>query len=60
MALRTYLPKLQFLARLLCGYIARWERQLRANMTNEQEALLDAVMTACQALDAAIDIEQGG
>ena len=59
MAARTYLPHLIFIARTLCGYMKRWERQIKDNLTDEQEVLFDAVLAACEALEAAIVITGG-
>jgi len=61
MALRTYLPKLAYLLHLVCGYINRWEDKIRQYIGEEGEPLLDAVLTACTALDEFLDeiIPQG-
>lgn len=59
MGLRTYLPTLQFIARRLCKYIHDHEATLRANLGDDGDALLDAVLTACDALEVAIVIVSG-
>lgn len=59
MSARTYLPALQFIARRLCGYIRKYERQIRGNLDTSGEAALDAVLVACEALEAAIIIAEG-
>lgn len=54
MAQRTYLPRLVAIARLLCNYMRRYEAQIKGRLTAPQIALFDALLTACDALEAAI------
>jgi hypothetical protein len=55
MAGRTYLPGLRFVARALCAYIRRYERQIRENLSAPNQILMDAALAACAALDIALD-----
>ena len=59
MGSRTYIPKLLMLLHIVCTYIVRWRPQLNVTLTPKQEALLDAVYTACQAFTTAVEIEHG-
>ena len=59
MSKRTYLPTLQRIAKRLCVYITRNRDTLAANMTPTQVLLLDALVEACMALDAALVIAGG-
>lgn len=56
MALRTYLPTLRVIARSLCGYIRRHDEKIREYIGTENEAALDAVLVACDALEAILDV----
>jgi len=56
MALRTYLPKLLFILRLLCGYIGRNRERIEHFIGEENIAALDAVVTACEALEAILEV----
>lgn len=56
MATRTYLPRLIAIARLLCNYMRRYEQQIKSRLTAPQIALFDALLVACDALEAAITI----
>lgn len=51
---RTYLPKLLLIGRLLCGYIRRHEEKIANNLGENGTAVVDAVLTACDALEVAI------
>lgn len=56
---KTYIPKLVYIARLLCAYMKRYERQIKAHLTEPQIALFDALLVACEALEAAITLVGG-
>lgn len=56
MALRTMLPKLLFILRLLCGYIGKHRERIERFIGEENVAALDAVVTACEALEAILEI----
>jgi hypothetical protein len=51
MAQRTWIPQLIKILRKTCQYILRWRTQLGKFIPDESEPLLDAVVTACQALE---------
>lgn len=51
MAFKTWIPKLIDILHLTCGYILRWQPQLHKFIPEEHWPLLDAVVTACQALE---------
>jgi hypothetical protein len=52
--MKTYLPKLLFIARLLCNYIRRWESKIKDNIPEESWPILDAALTACDALEVLV------
>jgi len=54
--LKTYLPKLLKIATTLCKYIRRWETQIRERLGESDEAKLDAVLVACDALEVALKL----
>lgn len=56
MATRTYIPRMIAIARLLCNYMRRYEAQIKGRLTAPQIALFDALLTACDALEAAVTI----
>ena len=47
---RTYLPTLLFILDKLCNYIAKYRNTILSVIGSENEAKLDAVVTACHAL----------
>lgn len=53
--MKTYLPKLLKILRLVCGYILRWKQQLKNHIPEEHWPKLDAVVTACEALELVIE-----
>lgn len=55
MGLRTYLPTLLAIGRLMCDYIRRHEAKIKANVGAENEGLVDAVLTACEALEVVLE-----
>lgn len=56
MGLKTYLPKLLFIARLLCNYIRKYEDKIRTNLgTDANRAKLDALLLACDALEVVLE-----
>lgn len=55
--MKTYLPKLSVVLRLVCRYILRWNIQIKANLPSNAAAAVDAVVTACQILDAIVQEE---
>lgn len=56
MALRTYLPTLLAILRLLCKYIATHRDRILRFLGEENVAALDAVVTACEALEAILEV----
>jgi len=52
---RTFLPKLQTILLLICRYIGQHRLVILEYLPPESEALLDAVITACVALEAVVD-----
>jgi len=54
MAQRTWIPKLVLILKTACGYINRWESQLHKFIPEENWPLLDAVVTACVALETVL------
>ena len=55
MSHRTYIPQLRFVAKTMCRYIMRYEAQIRAVLSDENEVFLDAALAACMALGTALD-----
>lgn len=53
--MRTYLPKLLKILRLVCSYILRWKQKIQEHIPEEHWPKLDAVVTACEALEAVVD-----
>lgn len=53
---RTYIGKLLALLHALCVYIVRYRATLNKFLTPDQEVLLDAVVLACEAFTAAVEI----
>lgn len=53
--MKTYLPKLLTILTLVCRYILRWNDKIKGNLPPEAEPLVDAVVTACQALAVYVD-----
>lgn len=56
MALRTYLPTLLVIAKSLCAYIRRHDEKIRQYIGEENEAVLDAVLVACDALESVLEV----
>jgi len=52
---KTFLPKLLLIARTLCNYIRRYDATIRKYIGEGNEATLDAVLVACDALEIAIE-----
>lgn len=55
MAVKTYLPMLLVVLRKTCQYIKRWEDKIKANVGEDNVALVDAVVVACEALEVVVD-----
>lgn len=53
---RTYLPTLLKIARLMCNYIRRNESTIVKYLGEDGQALLDAVLVACDGLEIAIEL----
>jgi hypothetical protein len=51
---KTYLPRLLYLLRILCKYIARYEVVIKHFLPSTKHALVDAVMLACSTLSEAV------
>lgn len=49
--MRTYLPRLLFLAQLICKYIRKYETTIRSNIPDDQETVLDGFLVACELLE---------
>lgn len=56
MALRTYLPTIRVLARAVCNYIADHEVKIKQNIGEGNANKVDAALTACSILVAALDV----
>ena len=52
---KTYIPRLVYLLELACKYVGRWQFKLEHYLTDEQQLLLDAVVTACQAFVTSVE-----
>lgn len=55
MGLRTYLPTLRVVARAVCRYIADHEVKIKENIGEGNANKVDAALTACSILVAALD-----
>ena len=55
MALRTYLPKLLFIMRLLCSYIRKYREKIDNAVGPTHTAKVDALVTACEVLEAVVE-----
>ena len=55
MALRTYLPLLRVIARRVCDYIQKHEAKIKENIGEGNANKVDAALTACAILVAALD-----
>lgn len=53
--MKTWLPMLAKILQRVCGYINRWRPQIERSLPEENWPLLDAVLTACTALDVVIE-----
>lgn len=60
MATKTYIPQLVLLARILCRYMQRWERQIRENLDATAEPLFDALLVACEAFELVVTLPPEG
>lgn len=56
MSLRTYLPTLLALLRATCNYIGRNRDRIERFIGEENIAALDAVVTACEALEVILEV----
>lgn len=54
---RTFLPTLQFLLLRICRFIGKNRLVILEYLPPESEILLDAVLTACVALEEVVDSE---
>jgi len=57
---KTYLPTLLRILTRVCDYIIKYRKVISENLPSGSEPLLDAVIVACQALAAVIDLEESG
>lgn len=55
MGLRTYLPTLLIITRAVCSYIAKHEAQIKGNLGEGNANKVDAALTACSILVAALE-----
>jgi hypothetical protein len=53
MAARTYIPTLLKILERVCKFVARYQTQIDAHLTDSQSALLQNVVTACNVFVAA-------
>ncbi len=49
---KTFLPELARVAQRLCNYMRRYEATIKSFMDDDQKAIFDAALAACEALDA--------
>lgn len=54
---RTYLPQLAKILLLVCGYIGRYRVTILKYMPPDSDALLDALMVACEALRVVVEAQ---
>lgn len=59
MAVRTYLPTLVRALHQICKYIVRYRPVIEQNLDEQGKTLLNAVVAACEAFTAYVDIPQG-
>lgn len=59
MAVKTYVPTLLTIARLLLKYIGKYEATLKANLSGPQGELLDTLRNALSALISAVEVVWG-
>lgn len=55
MGLRTYLPTMLVLARAVCKYIGNHEAKIKSNLGEGNANKVDAALTACAILVAALE-----
>lgn len=60
MASRNYLSKLRRLIRSLDVYCARWDQQIRSNLTSEQQTLFGDMVSALATFRASLGSEPEG
>jgi hypothetical protein len=53
--MKTYLPRLLQIARVICKYIRRYEDKIKANIPEESWPALAAVLVACDALEVVLE-----
>lgn len=53
---KSYLPKLLLIAKSLCNYIRKHQDKISENLGDGGNAVLDAVLVACDALEVAIEL----
>ena len=53
---KSYLPKLLLIGRLLCGYIRKYEDRIVHWLGDDGQSIVDAVLVACDALEVAIEL----
>lgn len=54
---RTYLPQLAKILLMVCGYIGRYRVTILKYLPENSDALLDAVMVACDALRVVVEAQ---
>lgn len=52
MGLRTYIPQLVAIVRVVCLYTSRYDAKIRANLPEGTETAYNALRTACDAFYA--------
>lgn len=57
---KTYLPTLLKILTRVCEYIIKYRKVIQENLPEGSDALLTAVIVACEALTAVIDLGEGG
>ena len=54
---RTYLPTLANILLMVCNYIGRYRVTILKYLPEDSEALLDALMVACEALRVVVEAQ---
>jgi hypothetical protein len=57
---KTYLPTLIRILTRVCEYIIKYRKTIEKNLPEGSNALLTAVIVACEALVAVIELPEGG
>lgn len=52
---KTFLPQLLKIAHMLCRYMQRYETFIKSFLDEDQQAIFDAALAACHALDVMLE-----